>query len=171
MRQIVLKLLPLGALCCAAAIAQQPAPAPNIASSLGLFVYPSNNQSPETQNADMGACYSWAQQATGITNPNAPPPPPPPPQQASSGGGAGRGMARGAAKGALIADIADEDTSEAAAVGAVIGGARGARQAQAHNQQAQQQAQAAGAQQAAATKETFNKAFTACLEGKQYTVK
>jgi hypothetical protein len=43
-----------------------------IAKGLGLFVFPSNDQSKEQQEADEYACYKWAKEQTGV-NPMDPP--------------------------------------------------------------------------------------------------
>jgi Glycine zipper len=153
----------------------------SISSSLGVFVFPAKNQSTTQQSTDEGACYGWAKSQTGIDPMNIQPPAPSQPseQQASSSGGGerARGAARGAAGGAVIGAIAgDAGTGAAAgaAAGAMAGGAarrRGKQEAAAQQQQQEQQAaqqqQAAIAQQ----KATYNKAFSACMEGKGYTVK
>ena len=36
-----------------------------ISGSLGLYVFPSNNQSQEQQEADEMACFKWAKEQTG----------------------------------------------------------------------------------------------------------
>ena len=184
-----------GALLIPAGYAQQaapPTPAPaaapaapaaqaSLSSSLGVFVFPAKNQTTTQQSDDEGACYSWAKSQTGIDPMNIKPPEPAQPSQeqaADSGGGErARGAARGAAGGALIGAIAgDAGTGAAAgaAAGALSGGAakrRAKRDAAAQQQQQQayeeQQAQAYIAHQ----KATYNKAYSACMEGKGYTVK
>jgi hypothetical protein len=135
-----------------------------------LIVYPSQGQAPEQQARDQGECQSWAAQQTGI-NPAAPPPPPtttaPPPQ-----GGVLRGAARGAVVGVTVGAIAgDAGTGAAAgaAGGALIGGFRRVDQRRAHDQQ-QAQAQAQYQQQQAAQNQSFNRATSACLQGRGYTV-
>jgi hypothetical protein len=82
--------------------------------------------------------------------------------QGSQGNAAAGGAVRGAARGALIGNIADEDASDYALAGAVIGSVRGARRREQANMQAQAQAEE--------RMETFKKAFTACIEGRGYTV-
>jgi hypothetical protein len=149
------------------AVAQQ------LSSSLGLVVYPSNGQAPDQQAKDEGECYQWAGQTTGVDPANplagvqtaqaAPPPPP--------GGAVAGGAARGAARGAIIGNIADEDAGEYALAGAVIGGARGSKRASQQQAQSQQQA---GAQNQAIAQERitlFKNAYSACMEGRKYTVK
>lgn len=145
----------------------------SIATSLGLFVFPGEDQSAEVQSADEAACYAWAQNATG-TNPiqieeEAAEPVAAPQQSVASG--AGRGILRGAARGALIADIADENTSHGAWAGAVVGSARGAQRQQVRNDVSRSMATAEQQADADQARAEFNKAMTACLEGKGYTVR
>ncbi|HLW31098.1 MAG TPA: glycine zipper family protein [Aequorivita sp.] len=95
------------------------------ASSLGLYVFPSKNQSQATQDADESACYKWAKEQTGVDPMN------PPKVEAkqvdkSVDGTAIVGAAGGAAAGAAIGAIAG-DTGKGAAIGAVAGGLRGRR--------------------------------------------
>ena len=143
---------------------------PSITASLGLSVYPSEGQTLEKQNIDESECYSWAKQTTGI-DPQAPAPAAAAAPQGSVAGGAATGAFRGAAKGYLLAEVTDNDTGDAARAGAVLGASRGGRSTAARNsmaqQQAQQQQQQAGNQQA----QTFRNAYSACMEGRKYTVK
>ena len=140
-----------------------------LASGLGLFVFPSNDQDREQQDADEYACYKWAKEQTGVDPLN------PPEVQAeqvdrSADGTAVRGAAGGAAAGAAIGAIAG-DAGKGAAIGAVAGGLRGRRAKVVGDEVKQQQNNAAAA---AATEEmmnNFKKAFSACMEGKGYTVK
>ena len=152
------------------ALAQAPAPAPATApqpaaapaapgptqdaaaSLLKVYVFPANNQTPDQQAKDSNDCYAWAKQQTGVdpTNPTVP--------QKADTSQAGKGSAvKGAAKGA--------------AVGATAGGMGGV----AGKKQAKQQAEAQAKQQQQAAVNTqidsFKKAYTACMEGKKYTVK
>jgi hypothetical protein len=148
------------------------ATAQSVSSQLGLVVYPSNKQDAAQIAKDEGECHAWARQNTGIDPANpmagvqvqqaAPPPGGPP---------AGGGAVRGAARGAIIGEIADEDTGDFAAAGAVIGMARGARQRQAQQAHAQQQAQAQTQAIAQERLGTFTKAFGACMEARNYSVK
>lgn len=145
------------------------AQAQGIGSSLGLYVFPANNQSAATQEADETACFKWAKNQTGYDPMN--------PTQVvgaevdrSADGSAVGGAAVGAAGGAAIGAIAG-DAGKGAAIGAVVGGVRG-RRSKVVGDEMQQQANDAGA--AAKQKELandYNKAFSACMEGKGYTVK
>ncbi len=164
----------------AAPAAAPPAAPASLSSSLGVIVFPAKNQTPEQQTSDEGTCFSWAKSTTGI-DPMAPVQPAavqPTQDPATAGQGSrGRGAVRGAAAGAAIGAIAG-DAGKGAAIGAttgvVAGGAR-KRDAQAQAEQQNQQAQANAAQQtqaaAAQQKATFNKGFSACMEGKGYTAK
>jgi hypothetical protein len=161
--------------------ANAPAAAPAaLSSSLGVIVFPAKNQTPAQQTSDEGTCYAWAKTNTGID-------PMAPPQQAAvqptqdpSTAGQGsrvRGAARGAAAGAAIGAIAG-DAGKGAAIGATTGtfaGGAAKRNAEAQAAQQKQQAEANAAQQtqaaAAQQKATFNKGFSACMEGKGYTTK
>ena len=167
--------------------AQAPAtqPAPSLAKSLGLMIFPAKGQAADVQAADEAYCMGWAKEQTGI-DPTAPAPAPaaapaPPPQAAQQSGGAVKGAARGAIAGTAIGAVAG-DTGKGAAIGATAGALGGIRQQKAANeaaekqakQQAQQQQQAAqqgadAAQQART--DQFKKAAAVCLEGKGYTVK
>ena len=163
-----------------------PAPAPQnptLSSSLGVYVFPTNNQTATQQSADEGSCFGWAKSQTGIDPMSITPQQPA--QQASStqpasDSGAGtvvKGAAGGAVAGTAIGAIAG-NTGKGAAIGATTGAFAGIAAKRKQEQQAtaqQQQAQTAAQQQAQASvaqqKATYNKAFSACMEGKGYTVK
>lgn len=86
------------------------------ASGLGLYAFPTKDQSSEQQDADEMACYKWAKEQTGVDPLN------PPEVQAqevdrSVDGTAVVGAAHGAAAGAAIGAIAG-DAGKGAAIGA-----------------------------------------------------
>jgi hypothetical protein len=128
--------------------------------------YPAKGQSAQQQQSDEQACYSWAKNNTGIDPARVASTPPPPSGPAVGGGERVQGAARGAAGGAVIGAIAG-DAGKGAAIGAaggtMVGGSR-ARQNQ-RAAQANSQAQQQGAI------DTFNRAFSACMEGRGYSVK
>ena len=154
------------------ALARQAAPqsvdaaAPKPA-SLGLFVYPGSGQDAARQGRDEGECYTWARQQTGI-DPTAPP------TQVEAAevkrGDTVKSAAGGALVGTAVGAIVGE-TGEGAAVGAVAGAARGRRARKQAKKQAQEEAKQATAALDTQTKETFKKAWGACLEGRGYSVK
>lgn len=140
-----------------------------ISKSLGLYVFPSNEQDQATQEADEAACFGWAKEQTGYDPLN-------PPEivgaqvDSSPDGAAVRGAARGAAGGAAIGAIAG-DAGEGAAIGAIVGGVRGRRQKKAADAQQQQANNQAAAATSADLLNDYKKAFSVCMEGKGYTIK
>jgi len=165
-----------------AALAQAPpateaAPAPIKPASLGLMVYPATGQDATKQGKDEGECYAWAKQQTGIdpTVATAPAPVAEAPK-----GGAVKGAAKGAARGAAVGAVGDDDrvrdeghldAGEGAAAGAAAGAVKGRRAQKKAGKQAEAQAQQTAQTQDAGKKDTFKKAWGACLEGRSYTVK
>ena len=141
----------------------------SIASGLGLYVFPAKGQDQATQNADETACYSWAKEQTGY-DPMNPTKYAAAPVDTSPNGDAIKGGALGAGAGAAVGAIAG-NAGEGAAIGAVLGGLRGRRaKVQGEQKQEQQNAQAASSKNQAAETD-YNNAFSACMEGKGYTVK
>ena len=172
-------------------LAQQPGNSgqKSISSHLGLHAFPAKNQTPEQQQEDEFACYRWAKQDSGFDplaaleasqSAKSTPPPTGASAPASVSGAGVRGATRGAAAGAAIGAIAG-DAGQGAAIGAASGGLRGRmaqKRAQAEaEQRAQRQAQQQSQQQAQATAKTqanvddFRKAYSACMEGKGYSVR
>jgi hypothetical protein len=137
--------------------------------ALGVFVFPAQDQKPGQQQSDEQACYSWAVQQSGVDPLNMEATQP---DSVATGpdGSAVRGAARGAVAGVAIGAIAG-DAGKGAAIGAAagaMGGAAGRRQRQA---QKANQAQQTAASADEAKIESFKKAYSACLEGKGYSVK
>ena len=140
-----------------------------ISQTMKLYVYPAKGQSKQQQKVDEFECYKWAVEQSGIDPLNLPKVEAPPPQTGPTGG-AVKGAAKGAAAGAAIGAIAG-DAGKGAAIGAAAGGMRGisqGKQAQAQQNKATQD-NAANAEKAMI--ESYNKAFSVCIEGKGYTVK
>jgi len=137
------------------------------------IIYPDKGQSKEQQEQDQFQCYTWAKQQSGF-DPMAPPTAKtaPPPQEAPVGG-AGQGLFRGAVTGLAIGAIAG-DAGKGAAIGAtaggLFGGMRRADQRAAEEQKQQQWANQEVAQYEAG-RNTYNRAFAACMEGRGYTVR
>ena len=136
------------------------------------IVYPSQNQTAEQQEKDKFECYSWAKEQTGF-DPMATPKTQSPHPVKTTGPNRGRGVAGGAAIGGIVGATQGEfgkGAAVGAGAGAVGGGVRN-RQVKRQNQQRQQ----AWAQQEAAryqqNRDGYNRAFSACLEGRGYTVR
>lgn len=139
------------------------------AGSLGVYVYPQNNQPPAQQQKDEAECYGWAREQTGI-DPAAPAASSSKQPAEAPKGGAVKGAARGAAAGSAIGAIRD-DPEQGAAVGATAGAIRGRRAQKKAQKQAEKQAKAdaQAAQQQQLGK--FRNAFSACLDARHYSVK
>ncbi|MGH8614022.1 MAG: glycine zipper domain-containing protein [Gammaproteobacteria bacterium] len=125
----------------------------------GMYVFPKGDQPPEQQQQDEMQCNSSVIEMTGV-NPSAPQSAPPPSQGAPAGSGA-RGALRGAAGGAAlgaamgaIAGNAGKGAAMGAAGGGMVGTVRG-------RQQGQQQQALQG----------YQRAFSACMDARGYSVK
>ncbi|MEZ5195569.1 MAG: YMGG-like glycine zipper-containing protein [Bacteroidales bacterium] len=136
---------------------------------VGLYVFPSNNQTAEQQEQDESYCYTWAVQQSGYDPIN---PTTVQAKQVDQGpdGSAVKGAAGGAAVGAAIGAISG-DAGKGAAIGAVSGAVLGRRRGMMAQASQQQQANEQAAQTNQNLVDGFKKAYTACLEGKNYTVK
>ena len=154
-----------------------------LASTMNVFVFPTEGQDSGTQSKDEAECYNWAVDNTGNdpfdlakqsdaasrqaeqTKQQA--------KESTKGAGA-KGALGGAAAGALIGGIASDYAGQGAAIGAAAGLIAGRRRAKRKTKNASEQAdqQAANTQQATAESlENFKKAFSVCLEAKKYMVK
>lgn len=173
-----------GSLASAQAPPAQPAEAPKtLAATMNIYVFPTKGQVATQQSQDEAECYSWAVQSVGIDPFEAEKKAAEQQKQAAAqqqqiaaaGKGAGaKGAVGGAAAGALIGEIAGHDAGAAAGYGAAAGALvarRKAHEKQADaTQQVQQQTQAT--QKATAEQvDNFKKAFSVCLEAKNYMVK
>jgi hypothetical protein len=168
------------------------APAWSPSKDIGVFVFGKNGQTTDQQLKDESECYGAARQQSGI-DPKAPVAAGKTAEQKAAeqkaaakeadtpSGGRVKGAARGAAGGAAIGAIAG-DTGKGAAAGAVAGTMKGG---------AQQRQASAAAQKEAATKvaaqqkaeddriklahaeglDTFQRAFAACMDARNYSVK
>jgi len=134
-----------------------------------LMIFPNSDQSAEQQEQDKFQCYSWAKGESGF-DPMAPPTATaPPPQEQAAKGGAGKGLVRGAAVGGIVGD-SSKSARRGAGAGAVTGGMR--RQDQKQKEAAARQQWEQDQQRIYAEKRNrYNRAYSACLEGKDYTVR
>lgn len=155
----------------------------SLSSTIEVYVFPTEGQDASQQSRDEAECYQWAVQNTGVDPFDLAKQAEQQQQQAAAaqqeiaqaGQGAGaKGAVGGAAAGALIGEIASDDAGRGAAYGAAAGAIvarRRTRRAKAEAseqvEQQSQQAQKATAEQI----ENFKKAFSVCLEAKEYMVK
>jgi len=147
------------------------------ASAQEMVIYPSQGQSTEQMEQDKFQCYTWSKDESGF-DPMAPPTASePPPQTEAAKGGTGRGAVRGGLAGATVGAIAGNskgDTRDAAragaAGGAIVGTARrnDQKRQEAQKQQAWEQQQVTQYKQG---RSNYNRAYSACMEGRGYSVK
>ncbi len=139
-----------------------------------LVIYPAQGQSNEQLEKDKYECYQWAKQQSGF-DPMAPPTAStPPPQQQTSGSSVVKGAARGALLGVTVGAITNNSKSRSAGAGAAAGGLMGGmsrRDQASQQQQAQKQWEQQEVQRYTELRNSYNRAYSACLEGKGYTVK
>ncbi|MFC1579462.1 glycine zipper family protein [Thermodesulfobacteriota bacterium] len=136
------------------------------------IIFPAKGQSQDQMEKDKFSCYQWARNETGFDPMKQPTASSPPPQQQARQGGALRGAAVGATTGAVVKRSGSRSygARTGAVVGGVLGGARQSRKNQ-KDQQAMQQWEQQQAAEYAAKRNTYNRAFSACMESKGYTVK
>ena len=170
----------------------QAAPAWSPAQSIGMFAFPKNSQNADQQLKDESECYGMAKQRTGL-DPQKPAPTGPNAEQVQAAqkqaaenadqvkGARAAGAARGAAGGAAIGAIGGS-AGKGAGAGAVAGTMRGGAAQRSANAQSQQKAAAQAKaklekeheQDILAHKEgldTFQRAFSACMDARGYSVK
>lgn len=163
--------------------AQTGSSAKTLASTMEIYVFPKEAQDSAHQSKDEAACYEWAvgnagndpfelqkqQVADAEQTAEAKA------AAAQTGQGAGaKGAIRGAAAGAIIGEIVNDDASDGAAIGAAAGVIRGRRQARRARAEATAAAEQKGQAKQQATADdmdNFKKAFSVCLEAKDYLVK
>ncbi|MEA5532561.1 glycine zipper family protein [Crocosphaera sp. XPORK-15E] len=130
------------------------------------FAYPTKEQTPQQQEQDHYACYSWAKEQTGVD-----------PSQLSAQTTAqssqqgtvlrttGKASLLGVVGGAIGGNV-----GEGAAIGAGVGALAGLFKRREEQQQATQATNQAAAQEQQKL-QTYYRAWTACMEGRGYTVK
>jgi hypothetical protein len=139
------------------------------ASAQELMIFPNNDQDMVQQQQDEFTCYNWAKGETGFDPMAVPTATEAPPQEAAPQGGVRRGAVRGAAVGAIAGNNSD-DVWKGAAAGAAVGGMRRndqKRREEAERQQWEQEQQ----QIYAENRNRYNRAYAACMEAKDYTVR
>ena len=123
-----------------------------------IYAYPAKGQSADQQNRDQQDCSGWAVQQAGYPAGTSY-------QQQPVAGGMVRGAAGGAALGAVGGAIGG-NAGKGAAIGAATGALFGGVRQHARNNQQASQAQAASQQQS----DAYRRAYTACMQGRGYSV-
>ena len=136
------------------------------------IVFPAKGQSQDQMEQDKFQCYNWAKKETGFDPMKVPTATSAPPQQQARRGGAVRGAAVGAGVGAVAKSggSRSKGAAKGAAIGGVLGGARTQRQMR-RDEQARQQWEQEQAAQYSHSRNTYNRAYAACMEARGYTVK
>ena len=140
-----------------------------VSKASNVLVYPAKGQSQDKQKSDEYECYKWAKDQSDVDIFN-PPKVQAAPVDAAPKGEAVKGAAKGAAVGAAVGAVTG-DAGEGAGVGAIAGGVAGRRQAKKQAKAQTQQATTGAASAEQGMKDKFAKAFSACMEGKGYTIK
>jgi hypothetical protein len=135
-----------------------------------MFIYPAAGQSADQQQKDEYECYNFGKQNSGFDPMAAPTATTAKPQ--NEGASTGRRTLRGAGLGAAVGGIVDgsDGAKKGAAAGAVTGllfGGAKSRDTQKQQQQWEQEQQQIYAQ----NRTSYNRAFAACMEGRDYTVR
>lgn len=134
-----------------------------------LFVYPQKGQSGEQTDKDKFECYNWAKENSGFDPMARPTATTAPPKVKEQRGGALKGGAVGAIAGKVLGS-SSKTTKRSAALGAVAGSVR-----QSSGNREQQQKKADWEQREGSNYEAqrngYNRAYSACLEGRGYSVK
>ncbi len=136
--------------------------------SAAQYVYPQKGQDQAQQDKDRGECHIWAVNETGFDPTRASASPPP--SREAKQGGLVRGAARGAATGAIIGAISGKGAGRGAKIGAATGGLLGGIRRADQTSRQRQEEQNWQARQNALRNE-YQRAQTACLEGRGYTVR
>ena len=162
-----MKIVKIVLVCCALALLF-----PLVAQAQDPFVYPNQGQSNDQMEQDKYQCYNWAKQQSGFDPMQVPTATSAPPPQQSEGHGAVGGAARGALGGLAVGAIAG-DKKKGAKIGAVSGGLVGGMRrndAQKQNKKQRQQWENQQTSNYANQRNNYNRAYSACLGGRGYTV-
>ena len=129
------------------------------------IAYPAKVQSEAQRAKDKTACHTWALEHTGVDSFS--PQPKVAPQSPQFTGKRLEGAAHGAARGAVVGVIGGP---MGAGMGAAVGAGVGAAQAGRDMRLEQQTAQQAAASEEQHRLDTFDTAFSACMQARGYTV-
>ena len=142
------------------------------------IIYPAQGQSQDQLEKDKFECYTWAKGETGFDPMQVPTASSPPPSQEkkSVGGSALKGGAVGGIGGAVLGGIVGgkKKAKKGAVIGGLTGGALGGVRSSSQNRQAEQNRQQWEKQETnkyMRQRNDYNRAYSACLSGRGYTVK
>ena len=139
-----------------------------VASAQEVYVYPAKNQTDEQMARDKEECHGWAVKETGVDPEKVATEAVTPPAsgQSSSGAGSGlKGAGLGAARGAMSGDAA-AGAMRGVVIGRLVHAVKARRQ-----MEEQHQATLQDHQQRQTQLQGYDRAFSACLTGRDYSVK
>lgn len=140
----------------------------NVSAASEVIVFPAQGQSNEQMEKDKNTCSQWAKKETGFDPMVLPKASTPPPSSEKKSGGVAKGGVAGAVVGGIVGG------SSGAKKGLAAGGlAGGVSQKSSNNktEKAKKDWEQKEAQNYADNRNKYNRAFSACIEGKGYTVK
>lgn len=140
--------------------------APGLLHAQEPIAYPAREQSREQSEQDRFACYEWARETTGFDPAQAPVASAPPPDTSI---GAAGGAIGGALIGVAIGAIGGHP-GRGAAIGALSGGLLGGAH-QYNSEQEREQYLREQRANIAEKRDEYNRAWSACMEGRGYTVR
>ena len=133
-----------------------------------VYVYPAKNQTDEQMARDKEECHDWAVKQTGVDPEKlaseAVTPPPSGGSSSEAGSGLG-GAGLGAARGAMSGDAAG-GAIRGVGIGRLVRAARARREMEEQHQASPQQEY----QQRKTQLQSYDRAFSACLTGRGYSV-
>jgi len=134
-----------------------------------LYIYPAKGQSAEQLDKDKYECYSWAKRDTGFDPMAVPTTSTAPPRGQKKSGGVVKGGLGGAVIGGVLGD-SKKSAKRGALAGGLIGGvSQSSKNTKTKKKRADwEQRESANY---ANNRNNYNRAYSACLEGRGYTVK
>jgi len=143
----------------------------NIATANELMIFPAKGQSAETMDQDKYTCYGWAKGQSGFDPMKVPTTTTAPPKSKE---GSVAGTAVGGAVGGAVLGKVIGGNKKSAKRGALAGGLVGGVSQSSKNNKSKKKQKKWEQEQAsnyADNRNNYNRAYSACLEGKGYTVK
>jgi hypothetical protein len=134
-----------------------------------LYIYPAKDQSAEQMEKDKYECYSGAKNDTGFDPMAVPRATTSAPKGEKKKGGALKGAAAGAVAGKVLGS-SSKTTKRSAAAGGLIGGVSQSSK-NSKTEQKQKDWEQKKSANYANNRNNYNRAYSACLEGRGYTVK
>jgi len=144
----------------------------SLSSSIGLYVYPRENQDIEQQSRDDYECYGSAKSRTDFDplNPQIRPRVAESEIESRASKESVKDVAGGAAVGAVIGEIGRNDAGEGAAIGGFLGAIRAYKKNKSYRERQQRQAELRIDAEIEHNRLDFKNAFSACLSARGYAV-